>query len=130
MNLMVITYVVAFLHGGNMGTVSTVLTICQLALAFCNLCIMGYVFYKFISKPHDTMGERVLSLEIEVKDIKNSLLQGNDKFREQDETNQVVIRSVLALVEFEMQYCLVEHKDMSDGLRQAKKDLNEYLARK
>lgn len=99
-------------------------------LAFCNACIMVYVFVKFLSKPHDTLDERIIELEVWKKETEKALHQGNDRFREQDETNEVLIHSVLALIEFEIQYCLIEHKDMSKDLEQAKHDLHSYLSRR
>lgn len=96
-----------------------------------------FAVYKFTRKPHDTLETRVSTLEIEHREIKQSLLQGNDKFREQDEkfrqqdkTNGVILHSVMALIQFEIQYCLTEHKEMSKGLEQAKEDLDNYLAKK
>lgn len=110
--------------------VQIILPILQLILAFANVCVIGYGFYKFLSTPRDNLETRVSTLEFECKEFKKSLLQGNDRFREQDSTNEVLIRSTLALIEFEMQYCLIEHKEMTDDLKQAKKDLKDYLAQK
>lgn len=120
---------------------SAVLPMLQLILATCNILVIAYGFHKFVNKPKDDLNARLAVLEgdikdlkasinVEIKDIKDSLHKGNDNFREQDRTNDVLIHSVLALIEFEMQYCLVEHKDMSDGLKQAKKDLNDFLSRR
>lgn len=108
----------------------TVVTIMQMILSFGNICILGYAFLKFINKPHDTLADKVNAHEVEIREIKASLLQGNDRFREQDETNQVLIHGVLALIEFEIQYCLTEHKTMSKDLEKAKEDLHNYLSRK
>lgn len=110
--------------------IQSVLPILQVILAFANICVLGYAFLKFLNKPHDTLEDRVNIHDLEIKEIKASLLQGNDRFREQESTNEVLIHSVLALIEFEIQYCLTEHKDMSKGLEKAKEDLNNYLARK
>lgn len=110
--------------------IQSVLLILQVILAFANICVLGYAFLKFLNKPHDTLEDRVNIHDLEIKEIKASLLQGNDRFREQESTNEVLIHSVLALIEFEIQYCLTEHKDMSKGLEKAKEDLNNYLARK
>lgn len=120
---------------------SAVLPMLQLILATCNILVIAYGFHKFVNKPKDDLNARLAVLEgdikdlkasinVEIKDIRDSLHKGNDNFREQDRTNDVLIHSVLALIEFEMQYCLVEHKDMSDGLKQAKKDLNDFLSRR
>lgn len=125
----------------NTEFVSVTLPILQLMLATCNLIIIAYGFHKFINKPKDDLNAKIVALEseirdlkatinVEIKEIKDSLHKGNDNFREQDITNEVLIHSVLALIEFEMQYCLVEHKDMSDGLKQAKKDLNDFLGKR
>ena len=110
--------------------IQSVLLILQVILALANICVLGYAFLKFLNKPHDTLEDRVNIHDLEIKEIKASLLQGNDRFREQESTNEVLIHSVLALIEFEIQYCLTEHKDMSKGLEKAKEDLNNYLARK
>lgn len=106
------------------------LTVMQMILAFANICVIGYGFYKFLNKPHNNLESRVSALEVEMKDTKQSLHQGNDRFRDQEDTNEVLIHSVLALIEFEIQYCLIEHKEMSKDLEKAKEDLHHYLARK
>lgn len=81
------------------------------------------------SEPFDKLKARVDGHDVEISDIKLALKQGNDRFREQESTNEVLIHSTLALIEFEIQYCLTEHKEMSKGLEKAKEDLNNYLAR-
>lgn len=111
-------------------TTEMLLTGMQIFISFANICILLYALYKFLNKPHDTLEQRVISIETEVKDIKESLHQGNDRFRNQEDTNEVLIHSVLALIEFEIQYCLTEHKEMSKDLEKAKEDLHNYLARK
>ena len=109
---------------------ATILPIAQLVLAVCNIIIIAYGGYKFINKPHDNLKERVDAHDVEIKEIKASLKMGNDRFREQDNTNEVLIRSTLALVEFEIQYCLTEKKPMSEDLKKAKEDLHDYLSKK
>ena len=113
-----------------MNSISTVLPVLQTILAFGNVCIMGFMFYKFLGKPHDSLESRVSHLEMKQKEVEQSLHQGNDRFREQHDVNEVIIHSTLALIEFEMQYCLTEHKSMSPGLEKAKDDLNRFLAKR
>ena len=113
-----------------MLSIATILPIAQLILSLSNIIILAYAFFKFLNKPQDTLNTRITLLETEVRDIKASLLQGNEKFKEQEETNKILIHSVLALIEFEIQYCLLEHKEMSDGLKRAKEDLNSYLSKR
>ncbi len=105
-----------------------ILPILQTILAACNIIIIGYGFFKFVNRPHDNLKERVDVIEVEIKDIKQALHQGNDRFRDQDEAIKVLIKSTLALIEWEMQYCITEHKDMSSGLTKAKDELNDYLS--
>lgn len=108
--------------------IESILPVLQVILAAGNICVLGYALIKFLNKPHDTIEGRLTALEVEIREIKSSLLQGNDRFREQETTNEVLIHSVLALIEFEIQFCLTEHKEMSKGLEKAKEDLNNYLA--
>lgn len=98
-------------------------------LSAANLVILGYALYRFTRKPQDTLAQRVTELEVEIKNIKESLNHGQDKFRKHDSAIEVLIHSTLALIEFEMQYCLIEHKEMSDGLNKAKEDLHEFLGK-
>lgn len=113
-----------------MSTAQMILLGLQIALALGNLAIMIYALSKFIAKPHDSLTERVTVLEVKMKEAESALRHGNDRFREQDATNEVLIHSVLALIEFEIQYCLTEHKVPSKELEKAKEDLHNYLARK
>lgn len=107
-----------------------IMQLMQLVLSFGNICIIGYAFLKFVNKPHDDLEQKVNTHEVEIQEIKRSLLKGNDRFRNQNETNEVLIRSTLALVEFEIQYCLTENKGMTKDLELAKEELHRYLSRK
>lgn len=102
---------------------TTIMTGMQMILAFCNICIIGYGFYKFLNTPRDSMEQRITALEVEVKNLKSS--QEDDQ-----DTLKVLTRSTLALIEFEMQYCMTENKDMSDSLKAAKRDLEEFLSQR
>lgn len=110
-------------------TVQDVLPIMQLVLSFGNICIIGYAFVKFLGKPHSTLDTRLNTVEIEIAEIKRSLRQGNDRFRNQSKTNEVLIRATLALLEFEVHYCEVEQKPISPNLEKAKNDLNDYFSK-
>lgn len=115
--------------GDNMN-VTTLLPIFQLALTFGNICVLAYALVKFLNRPHDTLEERVNAHDVEIKEIKSSLLQGNDRFREQEDTNEVLLRSLLALIEFEIQYLLQENKPISRDLEKAKDDLHNFLSKR
>lgn len=113
-----------------MEVIQMVSTIVSLILSLGTLCVMIYGFGKFINKPHDSLEERVMALEIKQKETEQRLQKGNDKFREQDEANEVLLKSLIALLEFEIQYLLTENKPVSDDLKRAKADLNSFLAKK
>lgn len=100
----------------------------QILVSFGSICMLVYGLNKFLNRPRTTMEDKVAQIEGKIEEIERSLDAGNDKFRFQEQTNKVLIHSNLALIEFEMQYCLLEHKEMSDGLKRAKEDLNEFLA--
>lgn len=115
----------------------TALVIMQLILSFGNICIIGYAFVKFLNKPHDTLEtkheelkRRVDEHDVKFKEVEESLHQGNDKFRKQDDINEVFINCMLAFIDFEMAYCTATgYKDIED-LGNAKQTLRKYLAKR
>lgn len=107
---------------------TVLLPILQILLSIGNLCILGYALLKFLNKPHNALEARVLALETEMAANKVSLAQKDNRFKNQDEVNKVIIHSLLALIEFEIQYCLTEHKDLSNSLEQAKNNLHNFLS--
>jgi len=113
-----------------MTNLSPFLQLVQLILASLNIIIIIYGFYIFLTKPRTTLEKRVQALEIKMAEVEKSLLQGNDRFRSQDEALEVLIRSTLALIEFEVQYCLTENKQISDDLKKVKEDLHIFLSHK
>lgn len=102
----------------------------QLLVQLGTLGGMIYAFKLFLSKPHDTLEERVTTAEVEIKDIKASLLQGNDKFRKQDDTNEMFISCMLAFIDFEIAYCHHTNYEYSEDLEKAKTILQHYLAKR
>ena len=89
-----------------------------------------YAGYKFTRKPHDTLESRVKALEEQNKDLQIEILKKDERIKELEELCGVIIRSVIALIEFEMQYCLTENKPVSKGLEKAKESLDDYFAKK
>ena len=63
-----------------------------------------YAGYKFTRKPHDTLESRVKALEEQNKDLQIEILKKDERIKELEELCGVIIRSVIALIEFEMQY--------------------------
>lgn len=107
-----------------------IIKIAQLVLTLFNIIIILYGFYIFLTKPRTSLEKRVQALEIKLVEVEKSLLKGNDHFRSQDETLEVLIRSTLALIEFEVQYCITENKPISDDLKKVKENLHIYLSHK
>lgn len=110
--------------------IQMILPVLQLILTFGNICIIGYAFVKFIGKPHDTLETRVSVMEVDIKEIKQSLLQGNDRFRDQEDTNEVIQTCMLALIDFELAYCIHTNYGDTEDLLKAKDVLRKHLARK
>ena len=110
--------------------VQSILPVFQLIIAACNICVLAFGFYKFLGKPHSTLESRVAVLEDRADKMETSLKQGGKKFVEHDKALEVLTKNVLALVEFEMNYCLKEDYPASKGLEKSKEELNEYLSSK
>lgn len=97
-------------------------------LSIISLCASCYACYKFLSKPHDSLEGRVKNLEKDVGDIKQSLKEGNDKFRAQDKLNATFKAVNLAFIDFEIAYCQATgYKDTAD-LKKAKRIMQKCLA--
>ena len=126
----------ALLLEGMMNT-QTILPVFQTILSFMNICVLGYALLRFLNRPHSNLEAKVNGLdvrlkeiEVKLKEIDQSLHLGNDRFREQEDTNEVLIRSVFALLEFEVHYCETEQKPITKNLEKAKDDLHDFLAKK
>lgn len=110
--------------------VQSILPIFQLILTFGNVCVLGYALFKFLNKPHSTLEEKVNEHDLKIKAIENSLLQGNDRFREQETTNEVMQSCMLALIDFELAYCIHTSYEDTEDLMRAKNELRKHLASK
>lgn len=110
--------------------INSISDVLKVFLQIAQVVALLYAGYKFTRKPHDTLESRVAALEEKNKDMELSLLKKDERIRELDESNGVIMRSVLALIEFEIQYCLTEDKPMSKGLEKAKESLDDYFAKK
>lgn len=108
----------------------TILLVLEIFLAFCNSCIMLFLFKNFLAKPHNDLEERITKVEVKVEEVDKSLKQGNDRFREQKQMNEVFINCMLAFIDFEIAFCQHSGYEYSADLMRAKKTLQEYLARK
>ena len=80
--------------------------------------------------PIKELEARVTTLEIEQKEFKQSLLQGNDRFRDNETTNEVMQSCMLALIDFELSYCIHTGYTDTEDLMRAKTELRKHLASK
>ena len=78
---------------GDVMSIQDISSTLGLILQLANIVVIGYGLYKFMNKPHDTLEEkheelvkRVDKQDIRLDDIEESLLKGNDRFRNQEET--------------------------------------------
>ena len=96
-----------------------------------------FAVYKFTRKPHDTLEQKHEALEkrvdehdVKIKEVEQSLKQGNDKFRKQEETNATFRSVMLSFINFELAYCSSTGYEDNQDLLDAKRELNEYLTGK
>lgn len=113
-----------------MDKIQLILNILSLIISVATVCTLIYGFGRFLAKPHDTLEERVTLLEVKQQELERWMGNGKSRFEHQDGTNEVLIQSTLALIEFEIQYCLTEKKPISKDLEKARDDLHRFLARK
>lgn len=109
--------------------IKDILPIFQLLVSICTLFGMLYAFKKFLDKPHDTLEARVITLELKQKETDQKLLLGNDRFKKQDDTNEVFINCMLAFIDFELSYCSHTDYQYTEDLDKAKDTLRRHLAR-
>ena len=109
----------------------------KVLLQVANIVVLGYALYKFLNRPHSTLEtkheelkKRVDEHDVKLKEVESSLHQGNDRFREQEDTNEVMQTCMLALIDFELAYCIHTGYEDADDLVQAKDTLRKHLARK
>jgi len=116
---------------------NSILPILQTILASANIIIIGYGFYRFLNKPHNTLEEKhkelekqVIEHDLKIKEIEKILKSDNDRFNKQDDTNEVMLICMLALVDFELSRCSHDGYEHTDDLLKARDALRSHLASK
>ena len=109
--------------------INNILTVFQLLVSICTFIGIMYAFKKFLDKPHDTLDSRMTAVEIKQKEMEQQLHLGNDRFKDQDDTNEVFINCMLAFIDFELSYCSHTDYKYTDDLDTAKDTLRKHLAR-
>ncbi len=80
--------------------------------------------------PFKALSGKVEEHEVRIGKIESSLFLGNDRFREQDNMNEILLRSLIALIEYEIQFCITEDKPITKDLEKAKDDLHTFLSKR
>lgn len=104
--------------------------ILSIIVMFCNICIMAYGFYKFLGRPHSTLEAKVIALEKEFQDLKLDVRDGDKQIAVSANALAVMQKCLLALIEFEISFCLSSGYNDTDDLEAAKKELHNYLSTK
>lgn len=102
----------------------------QLLVGIGTLGTMIFALAKFLNKPHMSLERRVTELEVKQKEISESLYKGNDKFRDQEEMNEMFISCMLSFINFEIAYCIHTGYEHDKDLIKAKESLEKYLAKR
>ena len=100
----------------------------SLFLNFCNVCIMIYVFKKFLSKPQEDLKERVIKAEGRIDKIENSLKSGNDEFRQIHKGIDLFFNIILSFIDFETAYCIHTNYPHTEDLKDIKLKIKEYVS--
>ncbi|MBQ9302013.1 hypothetical protein [Butyrivibrio sp.] len=99
------------------------------ALTVLNLVDKTITLKKNANVPQKLLEERIKVLEVKVEEHDRSLQSGRDEFREQRETNEVLLTCMLALVDFELSYCShTNYDEDTTDLMKAKDTLRKHLA--
>lgn len=99
-------------------------------LQLANVVVLGYALYKFMKTPHNTLEKRVTELEVKVEEHGRALKQGNDRFRHDNSTMEVIQICMLAIIDFELTFCAQTGFTQTEDLIKAKNLLREHLAKK
>lgn len=120
--------------------IQTITQYSDLFLKLANILTLLFMFWRFTRKPQETLESRINTLEEKVKnlesktdlrhkDFEQQLRQGNDKFRAIEKFIEILLTCSLALINFEVNYCTTEHKEISGDLEEARKALNKCLSK-
>lgn len=98
-----------------------------LVLTILNIIDKRNTMQQQAEEPFNALKRRVDGHDIEIGDIKQALKLGNDRFREQEETNATFKSVMLSFVNYEIAYCLHTNYPHTEELMDAKRELEQYL---
>ncbi len=104
--------------------VSQIITIMQMFISLATICTLIYTFSKFVSKPADTMKERIEKLETWKEEVDRRLDRGAQHFDTLDESTRIIQQSLLAIMDG------LINGDNKEELLKARNRLYQYLSDK
>lgn len=103
----------------------------DMLLKLLNVIALLYAFYKFTRKPGEDIVTRLVKIEAKLEEMERSLNSSWAEHRTQKNTNEVMQNCVLALIDFELSYCIhTNYAEDTSDLEEAKSILRNHLAKK
>lgn len=110
--------------------ITTIQPYFQTILTVLNIVIILYGFYKFLGKPRDTLEKRIVELDTRLKALEDRVKEGDKNIDVNGDALEAIQKCLLALIEFEISYCTSTGYGNTEELKEAKKELHSYLARR
>lgn len=107
-----------------------VIAVFGLALTVINIIDKVGSFKKNAHAPLDIINQRLDVLETKISTVEISQKMEMERNNEQDSTSEVVLRSTLALIDYQIQRCISESKPTPESLQKAHDDLTFYLTKR
>ena len=108
---------------------SVVIAIFGLVLTVLNIIDKFTSMKKSAGEPLRLIEGRVRELEVRVEEHTRFLQTANDALKEQQDTNEVIQQCILALLDFEISYCLHTDYPHTADLEEAKKIIRGHLGK-
>ena len=102
--------------------VNQLITVMQMFISLATICTLIYTFTKFVSKPTDTMKDRIDKLESWESEVDRRLDHGSTHFEALDESARITQQSLLAIMD-----SLINGDNKEEPLK-ARNRLYEYLS--
>lgn len=106
------------------------IAIVGLVLTLLNIYDKLNTIKKRADEPIKTLEQRVTILESKAIEHDARIRNNNEHLESLDESIKVINRSTLALIDFEIQCCIAENKEVTESLRRAHDDLLEFLSKR
>lgn len=85
---------------------------------------------KKADEPLKAIEQRVALLETKSIEHESRMKDNNEHINAIDESIMVINRSTLALIDYQIQSCITDHKEVTEELKRAHDDLLEYLSKR